>query len=157
CRRTCRFTSAKSNSCQPFRVGNLPVYNRMAFRFPMLNHIKELSAHESVAVFRALGSSTRARIIELLSQREMNIRELSAALGLTQPSVTKHVQILEEAGIVVSDYIAAPQGTQKRCRRVYERLLVDLAPKAPESDGYAESELPVGMYADVHVKPTCGL
>lgn len=126
-------------------------------RLEMLNHLKELSARESVAIFKALGSSTRARIVELLSMHEMNIGELSAALGLTQPSVTKHVQILEEAGIVVSDYIAAPQGTQKRCRRVYERLLVDLAPKALESDGVAESELPVGMYTDLEVMPTCGL
>lgn len=123
----------------------------------MQHHIKELSAHESVAVFRALGSSTRARIIELLAERELNIGELSLALGLTQPSVTKHIQILEEAGIVVSDYIAAPQGTQKRCRCVFERLLVDLAPKVPELDGFAETEVPVGMYTDVDVRPTCGL
>ncbi|MES1227683.1 MAG: metalloregulator ArsR/SmtB family transcription factor, partial [Armatimonadota bacterium] len=123
----------------------------------MQHHIKELSTQESVAIFRALGSSTRARIIELLSEREMNIGELSNALGLTQPSVTKHVQVLEEAGIVVSDYVAAPQGTQKRCRRVFERLLVDLAPRVPESDGFAETELPVGMYNEIDVKPTCGL
>ena len=123
----------------------------------MLHHIKDLSAHSSVAIFRALGSSTRVKIIELLAQHEMNIGELSTALGLTQPSVTKHVQILEEAGVVVSDYVAAPQGTQKRCRRVFERLLVDMAPKTPESDGVAESELPVGMYTDIDVRPTCGL
>ncbi len=123
----------------------------------MQHHIKELSAHESVALFRALGSSTRARIIELLAERELNIGELSLALGLTQPSVTKHIQILEEAGIVVSDYIAAPQGTQKRCRCVFERLLVDLAPKVPVLDGFAETEVPVGMYTDVDVRPTCGL
>lgn len=123
----------------------------------MQHHIKELSAQESVAIFRALGSSARARIIELLSEREMNIGELSLALGLTQPSVTKHVQVLEEAGVVVSEYVAAPQGTQKKCRRVFERLIVDLAPRVPETDGYAETELPIGMYNDIDVRPTCGL
>ena len=39
----------------------------------MLHHIKDLSAHSSVAIFRALGSSTRVKIIELLAQHEMNI------------------------------------------------------------------------------------
>ncbi len=123
----------------------------------MTHHIKDFSSHESVAIFRALGSSTRVKIISLLSQHEMNIGELSTALGLTQPSVTKHVQILEEAGVVESDYIAAPQGTQKRCRRVFERLLVDLAPKGLDTETYAESELPIGMYTDIVVQPTCGL
>ncbi len=123
----------------------------------MQHHIKELSAQESVAIFRALGSNVRARIVELLSQRQMNIGEMSTALGLTQPSVTKHIQVLEEAGIVVSDYVAAPQGTQKKCRVVFERLLVDVAPKVPDLEGYAETELPVGMFTSIDVKPTCGL
>ena len=79
-------------------------------------HITQLSASESVAIFRALGSEPRARIVELLADRDMNINELSLALGLAQPSVSKHVQILEEAGLVVSDYLAGPQGMQKRCR-----------------------------------------
>lgn len=123
----------------------------------MLHHVKNLSGKESVALFKALGSSTRVRIVELLSQRELNINELSAELGLTQPSVTKHVQILEEAGVIASDYIAAPQGTQKRCRCVFERLMIDFTPKTPESDGFAESELPIGMYSDVNIVPTCGI
>lgn len=124
---------------------------------PMQHHVKDLAAPENVALFRALGSMTRAKIIELLSVREMNIGELSAALELTQPSVTKHVQILEEAGLVKSDYIAAPQGTQKRCRCVFERLLVDLAPKPGEDLLVAEIELPIGMYTEVDPRPTCGL
>lgn len=87
----------------------------------------------------------------------MNIGELSSALGLSQPSVTKHVQVLEEAGLISSDYVAAMQGTQKRCKCVFERLIVDLAPKAPARDGYAEIELPLGMFTDMDIRPTCGL
>lgn len=120
-------------------------------------HITELSAAESVAMFRALGSETRARIIELLSDRNMNINELSVALGLAQPSVTKHVQILEEAGLVVSEYLAGPQGMQKRCRRVHERLLIDLDRPRPREDCVAEIEMPVGMFSNVEAYPTCGL
>ncbi len=123
----------------------------------MQEQLKELSVKESVEIFKALGSTTRSRIIELLSEHEMNIGELSTKLSLSQPSVTKHVQILEEAGLVISDYIAAPQGTQKRCRLVFERLLVDLAPKAPIDEGFAEIELPIGTYTNTDPQPTCGL
>lgn len=120
-------------------------------------HIKELSASDSVALFRALASESRAKIIELLSERDMNINELSQALKLTQPSVTKHVQILEEAGLVLSDYIAGPQGMQKRCRRAHDRLVVELSGTQTRKDLVAEIEVPIGMYTDVNAFPTCGL
>ncbi|AIE87133.1 regulatory protein ArsR [Fimbriimonas ginsengisoli Gsoil 348] len=120
-------------------------------------HIQELSATESVAVFRALASESRARIIELLAERDMNINELSTALGLAQPSITKHIQILEEAGLVESDYLAGPQGTQKRCRRVHDRLLIEMAGRPYRPDCVSEIEVPVGMYTQIEAVPTCGL
>lgn len=123
----------------------------------MPHHIKRLSSAESVGIFRALASDSRTRIIELLSERDMNINELSIALGVTQPSVTKHVRILEESGLVVSDYIAGPQGMQKRCRRVHDQLLVDLTSDKQSEKFVAEVEMPVGMYTNIHASPTCGL
>ncbi len=123
----------------------------------MPHHIQEISASDSVAIFRALASESRARIIELLAERDMNINELSTALGLAQPSVTKHVRILEEAGLVVSDYLAGPQGMQKRCRRVHDRLIVEMAPAAHSDEGIAEIEVPIGMFTNVEAFPTCGL
>lgn len=123
----------------------------------MPHHIKEISASESVAIFRALASESRARIVELLAESDMNINELSTALGLAQPSVTKHVRILEEAGLVVSDYLAGPQGMQKRCRRVHDRLIVEMSPQAVAAEGIAEIEVPIGMFTNVEAYPTCGL
>jgi predicted transcriptional regulator len=120
-------------------------------------HIKELSAAESVAIFKALASESRVRILELLADRDMNINELSAALGLAQPSTSKHVQILEESGLVVSDYMAGPQGMQKRCRRVHERLVVEMAGKGAIQEGVGEVEVPVGMFTNVSAVSTCGL
>jgi predicted transcriptional regulator len=40
--------------------------------------------------------------------------------------VTKHVQILEEAGLVESGYLAEPQETLKRYQRRHNRLTVEL-------------------------------
>ncbi|CAN5550280.1 ArsR family transcriptional regulator [soil metagenome] len=123
----------------------------------MPHHIQELSATESVNMFRALASESRARILELLSEKDMNINELSAALGLAQPSITKHVQILEEAGLLISDYLASPQGTQKRCRRAHDRIIVDMSGPHGSDHSVAEIEMPIGMYSTVEALPTCGL
>ena len=53
-------------------------------------------------VMKALADGNRVRIIKMLQVREMCVCELRAALGLAQPSVSKHLRILEEAGLVES-------------------------------------------------------
>jgi len=50
--------------------------------------------------FKALGDETRQRILKLLSLKEMCVCELITALGLTQPTASHHLSILEEANIV---------------------------------------------------------
>lgn len=51
-------------------------------------------------VMKALADGNRVRIIKMLQVREMCVCELRAALELAQPSVSKHLRILEEAGLV---------------------------------------------------------
>lgn len=53
-------------------------------------------------VVKALSDRSRVKIIKMLQVREMCVCELQAALELAQPSVSKHLRILEEAGLVES-------------------------------------------------------
>ncbi len=53
-------------------------------------------------VMKALSDRTRVKIIKVLQNRELCVCELQAALELAQPSVSKHLRILEEAGMVES-------------------------------------------------------
>jgi len=53
-------------------------------------------------VMKALSDRNRVRIIKMLQRREMCVCEMQAALELSQPSVSKHLKILEEAGLVES-------------------------------------------------------
>ena len=50
--------------------------------------------------FRALGEPMRIRILDLLRDGEMTVGELADALGTTQQNVSKHVGVLQRAGIV---------------------------------------------------------
>lgn len=50
--------------------------------------------------FRILSEPLRIRILQALEEGELNVTELVAAVGSTQPNVSKHVRILQEAGIV---------------------------------------------------------
>ena len=49
---------------------------------------------------KALSDPNRVKIIKLLQQKVMCVCELQGALGISQPSVSKHLKILEEAGLV---------------------------------------------------------
>jgi DNA-binding transcriptional ArsR family regulator len=52
--------------------------------------------------FKALGDSSRQRIIALLIVREMCVCELMSALIMTQPTTSHHLKLLEDAEIVKS-------------------------------------------------------
>ena len=52
--------------------------------------------------FKALGDESRQRILGLLTLREMCVCELMSALGMTQPTTSHHLKILENAELVKS-------------------------------------------------------
>lgn len=119
--------------------------------------ILELSTKTSVELFRALASDTRLRILSLLGQGDRNINEIGTALGLSQPTVTKHMKMLEQAGLVVGEYMPGVQGMQKRCRLAVERVLISLNGHKDLEDYVEEISMPVGLYTRVEPVPTCGL
>jgi DNA-binding transcriptional ArsR family regulator len=50
--------------------------------------------------FAVLAEPNRLRILERLGTGERSVGELVAALGLSQPAVSKHLRVLREAGLV---------------------------------------------------------
>ena len=50
--------------------------------------------------FAALADPTRRAILTRLSAGEAGVVELAAASTLTQPAITKHLKVLERAGLV---------------------------------------------------------
>lgn len=50
--------------------------------------------------FRVIGEPMRIRLLDRLREGEATVHELTDALGASQQNVSKHLQILLEAGIV---------------------------------------------------------
>ena len=55
-----------------------------------------------VKVMKALSDPSRVKVVKALEVRELCVCELRAVLGLAQPTVSKHLKVLEEAGLVAS-------------------------------------------------------
>jgi DNA-binding transcriptional ArsR family regulator len=51
--------------------------------------------------FAALANSTRRAILERLAEGEANVNELAAPFDLTLPAISKHLKVLERAGLIV--------------------------------------------------------
>ncbi len=53
-----------------------------------------------VKVMKALSDPNRVKILKMLQYKNMCVCEMQEALGVAQPTVSKHLRILEEAGFV---------------------------------------------------------
>lgn len=52
------------------------------------------------AVFSALADPTRRRIVERLARRALTVGQIAGGFSISQPAISKHVKILEEAGLL---------------------------------------------------------
>lgn len=53
-----------------------------------------------IRVMKALSDPNRVKIIKMLEKKELCVCEVTAALGLAQPTVSKHLKQLEDAELV---------------------------------------------------------
>jgi DNA-binding transcriptional ArsR family regulator len=65
------------------------------------------------AIFFALSDSTRRAILARLAEGETSVGELGAPFDMSQPAISKHLKVLERAGLVT-----VGQDAQRRPRRL---------------------------------------
>ena len=53
-----------------------------------------------ISVMKALSDPNRVKILKMLQARSLCVCEMRAALEIAQPTVSNHLKILEEAGLV---------------------------------------------------------
>lgn len=54
-------------------------------------------------IFAALASSPRRQVLAYLSKSELTNSELAERFGMTAPSMSRHLSVLENAGLVTSE------------------------------------------------------
>ncbi len=55
------------------------------------------------AVFAALADPTRRAILSRLAAGEASVNEIAAPFEMSQPAVSKHLRVLEQAGLIERD------------------------------------------------------
>lgn len=72
--------------------------------------------------FTALADPTRRAILARLSEGEATVAELARPFAMTQPAISRHLKILEQAGL-----IATAIDAQRRPRRLEAQRLAEIA------------------------------
>jgi len=72
------------------------------------------------ATFAALADPTRRAILARLALGEASVRQLAEPFEMTQPAVSKHLKVLERAGLV-----SRGRDAQRRPRRLEPRPLAE--------------------------------
>ncbi len=68
--------------------------------------------HNLDAAFSALSDPTRRSILARLATGEATVMELAEPFEMTQPAVSRHLKVLENAGLIVRRV----EGTKRPCR-----------------------------------------
>ena len=72
------------------------------------------------ATFAALADPTRRAILARLAKGEASVTELAAPFALSQPAISKHLKVLERAGL-----ISGGRDAQRRPRRLEAKPLAE--------------------------------
>lgn len=74
------------------------------------------------ATFAALADPTRRAILARLASGEASVMELTQPFAMTQPAISKHLKVLERAGL-----ISGGRDAQRRPRRLEAKPLAEVS------------------------------
>ncbi|HUU77357.1 MAG TPA: helix-turn-helix domain-containing protein [candidate division Zixibacteria bacterium] len=77
-------------------------------------------------IFLALKSETRRKILAMLAGEPMYLTQLAYQLDLGQQAIFRHLQLLEESGLLDSDFKDAGQGAPRRYYHIAKAVRVEV-------------------------------
>ncbi len=120
-----------------------------------MRYISDLA--QAVPLCKCLGSDVRIAILEMLSSKgPMQMSVIAENLGITAGSLSLHIKMLAECGLINITFGPGKHGLQRICSIVDEKILIDFE-RATNSKNFYETDIGVGLYSDYDVYPTCGI
>lgn len=118
--------------------------------------IKANGEAKYLPLYEALASEVRWKIMKLVADKAMNVKDIAASLELSPSIITMHIRKLEQAGLIDTHRLRAGGGTHKMCSLKHNSIEIEL-PFASIHEEVREQHISVGHYTAFEVHPTCGL
>jgi predicted transcriptional regulator len=118
-----------------------------------------INPEDGIEVLKGLASTIRVSILNALHAKgRLNVNEISRELGLPQSTVATNIQVLEEAGLIVTETVKAKKGHQKICSARFDEIIVRFEGERPKrKDNLVEVAMPLGLFTSIDVSAPCGL
>lgn len=91
----------------------------------------------SIAVFEALSHPVRIKMIELIGRKERRNEELIQALKINASSISHHLMVLRESGLLLTERRGKPAYhslDKRRLRAALDELIESARLDAPDSE-----------------------
>jgi DNA-binding transcriptional ArsR family regulator len=88
------------------------------------SHVPTTTAGDVGAVFDALADPTRRQVVQVLGRGARRAGELAGELGVSAPSMSRHLRVLLEAGVVSDE--RPPEDARARVFRLQPESMADL-------------------------------
>ena len=115
--------------------------------------------HTRIAkIAHALSSNERLEILQYILNRSVSISAIAKDLNMPISSVSRHIDILSEAGLIVITYQPGLKGHTKYCAQGVLSVKISLvADKDEKKSNSYQIEMPIGMYSDCKISAPCGM
>ena len=115
------------------------------------------SLKDAYTVCAAIGSPTRLEILQQLCHgTPLNMDTLAERLHLTAGALTRHIKILEDAGLINTKTVPCNRGHQKLCAISFSQLLIEL-PSSGSDENVPFANIPIGLFSDIDASGACGM
>lgn len=111
----------------------------------------------SLPVLEALASETRINILLFIGNNKKSIGEIAQNLKLSNAIVTRHVQQMEDAGLLGSERGIGVNRNKKLVYLKVDTIHLSFPEKVYQEYKSHQTNLRLGHFTDFHVEPTCGL
>lgn len=113
----------------------------------------------SAKIAHALSSNIRLQLIQLIKNKPLNVSELAKLLAIPISSTALHVNVLEEAGLVITTSKPGLRGSQKVCALRVEHISFHIRDELSgvNAPNIITESMPIGSYFDFQVTAPCGI
>ena len=112
-----------------------------------------------LAISRALSNRERIKILDLLNNGPLSIMEISNKLNIPISTTSNHIQILDDAKLILTEYTPTLKGHMKLCSRAITNFDVTIwkSEGTNVSNEVTIIEMPIGNFIDANVVAPCGM